>query len=85
MQTRNCAWTAEGSKPSSRVVWARRDLIAFHCPKSIITAQSLSFLEQFRIWKAFGGGIPWSIEAKAGEAILVLEEASQKENERGQN
>ncbi len=85
MQTRNCAWIPARSEPISRVVWARRNVIAFQCPKSIITAQSLSLLEQFHIWKEFGGGTPWSIDAKAAEAILVLEEASRKENERGQN
>ena len=54
------------------------------CPKSVITAQSLSFLERFRIWKAFGGGTPWSCEAKAAEAMLVLEEALQMEIEHGE-
>lgn len=66
-------------------MWARGGVIAYHCPKSITTAQSLYFLEQFRIWKEFGGGTPWSLEAKTAEAILVLEEAWRKENERGQN
>ncbi len=54
------------------------------CPKSLITPQSLSFLEQFRIWKAFGGGTPWQVEAKAAEAMLVLEQALQMEMERGE-
>jgi hypothetical protein len=59
-------------------------VVAFHCPKSIITAQSLYFLEQFRMWKEFGGGAPWSIEAKAAEAILLLEELWRRENEHGE-
>ena len=57
--------------------------MSFHCPKSIITAQSLHLLEQFRIWKEFGGGVPWALEAKAAEAILVLEEAWRREHEHG--
>ena len=56
-----------------------------YCPKSIITAQSLHLLELFRIWKEFGGGAPWALEAKAAEAILVLEEAWQRENEHGKD
>jgi len=55
------------------------------CPKSIITAQSLYFLEQFRIWKEFGGGAPWEVEGKSADALLVLEQAYRKEKERGQN
>jgi hypothetical protein len=65
-------------------VWARDGVIACQCPKSIITAQSVSFVEQFRIWKEFGGGAPWSLEAKTAEAILFLEEAWRKENKHGQ-
>lgn len=54
------------------------------CPKSLITAQSLSLLEQFRIWKEFGGGTPWSLEAKTAEAILILEKALRMEIEDGE-
>ena len=54
------------------------------CPKSLITAQSLSMLEQFRIWKEFGGGTPWSLDARTAEAILVLEQALQVEIENGE-
>ena len=57
--------------------------MSFHCPKSIITPQSLLLLEQFRIWKEFGGGAPWALEAKVADAILVLEEAWRKENQHG--
>lgn len=51
----------------------------------MITAQSLSFLEQFQWWKKFGGGVSWDLEAKTAEAFVVLEEAWRKEKERGQN
>ena len=71
---------AVGSKP----VWARAALVSVHCPKSIISPQSMYFLEQFQIWKEFGGGTPWESEAKVAEAILLLENAWRKENERGE-
>lgn len=85
MQIRNCAWAGVAGTANSRAVWARAGVIACQCPKSIITAQSLSYVEQFRIWKELGGGTPLSIEAKAAEAILVLEQAWRRENEHGQN
>ncbi len=64
-------------------MWAREGVIALQCPKSIITGRSLHFLEQFRVWKEFGGGTPWGMEAKAAEAILMLEKAWRVEVERG--
>ena len=81
---RNCAWIERGGPTDGRVVWARRGVLALQCPKSVITAQSLSFLEQFRVWKSLGGGAPWPIEAKAAEAMIVLEQALQTEMERGE-
>jgi hypothetical protein len=84
VKLRNCAWRDDGVLPSSTTVWARGGVGAFHCPKSIITAQSLHFVEQFHVWKKFGGGAPWLIDAKVAEAILVLEEAWRKENQRGE-
>ncbi len=67
-----------------RVVWARRGVTTVNCPKSVITPQSAAWLEQFRIWKDFGGGTPWSLEAKTAEAILVLHRALQLEIENGE-
>jgi hypothetical protein len=54
------------------------------CPKSLITAQSLSLLEQFRIWKEFGGGTPWSLEARTADAFLILDKALKMEIENGE-
>jgi hypothetical protein len=54
------------------VVWARGAVVSERCPKSIITAKSILFLEQFRWWKELGGDV-WSMEAKSAEALLLLE------------
>ena len=51
------------------------------CPKSVITSESLYFLEVFRYWKEAGGGGLFEMEAKAAEAILILEKAWQLERE----
>lgn len=81
---RNCAWLKYSGDDRGRVVWARRGLMTLQCPKSLITPQSLSLLEQFRIWQEFGGGAAWSLEAKVAEAILVLEQALKMEIEHGE-
>ena len=36
-------------------------------------------MEQFIYWKR-GGGDLWSVDAKSADAILVLQEESEKEN-----
>ena len=64
------------------MVWARREVVSERCPKSIITAKSALFLEQFRWWKELGGDI-WSMEAKNAEALLVLEREWRTEMENG--
>ncbi len=59
-------------------MWARGKTLAFHCPKSIVTAQSLSFIEQFFYWRNCGGDL-WSLDAKSADALLVLQQESVKE------
>jgi hypothetical protein len=83
VKVRNCAW-AEGIESTARrrPVWTRRKIVARQCPKSIITAQSLSFLEQFRFWKELGGD-PGQMDAKIADALLVIEREWRSENQHG--
>jgi hypothetical protein len=67
----------------ARPVWARRQVVAFRCPKSIITAQSRKFIEQFGYWKGCGGDL-WSFDAKTADALLALEEQIAMENKNEQ-
>ncbi len=72
MKLRNCAWEAD-SQVNSRAVWARGRLITKQCPKSMISADSLRFLEVFQVWKQLGGGCVLEMDARSAEAILILE------------
>lgn len=81
MQIRNCAWVKQPQQPK-RIVWTRGGVIATNCPKSVITAQSKIWLEEFSLWKALGGGVPWSMQAKSVDALLVLEHAWRMEVQR---
>ncbi len=65
-------------------MWARSGVISLHCPKSVITAQSLYLIEQFRFWKQLGGANPESMSAKTAEAIAALDEAWGVENQHGE-
>lgn len=84
MRIRNCAWT-EQPQQARKIVWTRAGIVTGHCPKSLITAQSLEWLEMFFAWKALGGGVPWSMHAKSVDALLVLERAWRMENQREQH
>ena len=59
-------------------------MISLQCPKSVITAQSLYFIEQFKVWKHFGATDVLSMNAKTAEAFVILEEAVQVEKQRGE-
>jgi len=85
VQLRNCAWAANGAAGMKRPVWARGNVVSFHCPKSVITAESLTFLEQFQIWKTLSGLDLFSLEARTADAFLLLERECRKEAKDGSN
>jgi hypothetical protein len=43
------------------------------CPKCLISAESLSFLDLHRSWRAAGRGWSLTLDAKTAEAFEVLE------------
>lgn len=61
----------------------RKGVFSVRCPKSVITAESLHFLEQFRWWKQCGGGAGaiWNMDAKSADALMVLEHAWEMEKQ----
>lgn len=76
VKIRRCAFEAAAEQKSldgGKPVWFRRGVKSNSCPKSIISAESSSVLEFFKIWKASGGGSIWELEAKTAAAIAVLE------------
>lgn len=60
---------------SKRVIWARGEFLTTQCPKSIITSESLNFLDEFRIWKQLGLYDPSRLSAKSADALVILDEA----------
>ena len=43
------------------------------CPKSLVTARSVEWLEKFFAWKFAGGGALDELEAREADAFLTLE------------
>lgn len=63
-------------------MWARNGVSTDECPKSMISAESLTFLEEFNIWKRFGCGNVRRMNARVAEAIALLEDEWKRELER---
>jgi hypothetical protein len=68
---RRCGWLEQETPP--RVVWARKNQMLTTCPTSYISADSLSWLEQYCTWKLLGRTDIRSLPARAVEAFWILE------------
>jgi len=55
------------------VVWARGRASAEECPKSLVTPQSVEWLEKFFAWKFAGGGRLEELTARDADAFVTLE------------
>lgn len=56
-------------------MWARKGVVATRCPKSLITAASRGWIEEYLAWKVLGGADYRTMSARQVDAFLVLEEA----------
>jgi hypothetical protein len=56
-------------------VWARRRVSLKTCPKSYITAESQTFVEEFFVRRRLGAGDFASLSARQVEAFVILEKA----------
>jgi hypothetical protein len=55
-----------------RPVWVRNGARALQCPKSLISAESLSLVEEFLIWKQLGQPGLREMSARQAQAFLLL-------------
>lgn len=69
---------ASDEKP--RTVWARNGVAVSACPKSLITGESLGFLEEYQTRRLFGDFADMtSLPARSVDAFCVLEQLLAKE------
>jgi len=66
-----------------KVVWARMRVSTDTCPTSLISAQSLTWIEQFWVWRRLGPSYPGELSAREIEAFLILEKEAQEEVSHG--
>lgn len=65
------------------MVWTRRQVATDMCPKSLVTAQSLGWIEEFLVWKRLGISLPFDLGARQAEAFVILEEQLSLERQHG--
>jgi hypothetical protein len=53
------------------------------CPTSIVSAQSLTWIEQFYVWRKLGANYPGELSAREVEAFLILEQEARAEESDG--
>jgi hypothetical protein len=56
-------------------VWARKDVSLETCPKSYISAESESLVEEFLVWRRLGGIQLAELSARQVDAFVILERA----------
>jgi len=67
------------------LVWVRRRVSLRTCPKSYITAESLTLVEEFFVRRRLGGMNFAELTAKQVEAFVILEKALVTEMNDGQH
>jgi hypothetical protein len=63
-------------------VWARGSVALGTCPRSFITAESITLLEEFAMWRQLGGDAG-KLTAKQVDGFAILERMLAKELKNG--
>ena len=63
-------------------VWARGGVALGTCPKSFITAESITLLEEFAVWRQFGGA-GGTLTARQVDGFAILDQMLAKELKNG--
>ncbi len=70
---RRCGWLPVEKRGPRRLVWARGRVATDECPKSLVTPQSMEWIERFFTWKFEGGREISELSARDADAFLMLE------------
>lgn len=70
---RRCGWLPRALETPPHVVWARSSVATVVCPKSLVTAQSLAWVEEYLVRRKLGQTGIEGLGAREVEAFLILE------------
>ena len=82
-RNRRCGWLGIEESPNGAPVWARRQLTLGTCPQSYITAESVTMLEEFAVWRRLGRLAFGELTARQVDGFLILDEALTEELRNG--
>jgi hypothetical protein len=80
---RRCAWLPAAAATPERVVWARKHVSTVTCPRSMITARSLAWLDEFLVRRNLSLKWPDDAGARDVEAFLLLQAEWETETQNG--
>ena len=83
-QKRRCGWLPHSDEVKGPPVWARKDVALFTCPKSYITPDSETLVEEFFVRRRMGAIDFSALSARQVEAFAILENALTAEIRDGQ-
>lgn len=83
-QSRRCGWLGYADEPKGPPVWARKNVALHTCPKSFVTSECQSLVEEFLVRRRFGAIDIRDLSAKQVEAFALLERELSAETKDGQ-
>ncbi len=81
--SRRCGFLPADKRGRSRIVWGRRQTHSDECPKSLVTGDSLAFLEEFFVRRRLGIAESADLEARKVDAFLILRDETEREERNG--
>ena len=76
---RRCGFLPGEARGEPRLVWARKRAHAEECPKTMVTGESLSLLEEFFVRRRLGMVDGMETPARKVDAFLILHEEMERE------
>ena len=76
---RRCGFLAEAERGEPRLVWVRKRVRAEECPKSLVSGESLSLLEEYFVRRRLGMADAVEMSARKVDAFLILREEMERE------
>ncbi len=76
---RRCGFLPAEERGGPRLVWARKRTKSEECPKSFVTGDSLSLLEEFFVRRRLGMPDGMEMTARKADAFLILREEMERE------
>ena len=82
-QKRRCGFLPAEKRGATRIVWGRKSAQAEECPKSLITGESLAFVEEFLVRRRLGMQYEPGLSARKVDAFLMLRDEMEREEQDG--